>query len=208
MGVRGIVSLKQVAVLTHRLIARTNTPSPPCVISLSRKWLSFEPGSTSTQADFHRSTGSPSTDFGCVVAVDRRCMVSNEKAHFFPCRQLARALHSPLIKHNSHSTCWPDCGHYLTSALSFRPASEQAPEVMMVASRITPGQRREAMIHGWRETVRVLDASSASLCPVVRSYFVSQAQLVPSDGSALPVSSATFAALFRHGGITRPNERS
>jgi len=78
----------------------------------------------------------------------------------------------------------------------------------MVASRITPGQRREAMIHGWRETVRVLDASSASLCPVVRSYFVSQAQLVPSDGSALPVSSATFAALFRHGGITRPNERS
>ena len=37
--------------LTQPFKARMNTPSPPCWMSLSRKRLSFEPASTSTQAE-------------------------------------------------------------------------------------------------------------------------------------------------------------
>ena len=54
-----------------------------------------------------------------------------------------------------------------------------------------------------RPNSAVADRSEGRL---VRSFFVRQAQLVPSDGSALPVSSATFAAWFRNAGMTPPNE--
>jgi hypothetical protein len=54
-----------------------------------------------------------------------------------------------------------------------------------------------------RPNSAVADRSDARL---VRSFFVRQAQFVPSDGSALPVSSATFANWFRNSGMTPPNE--
>ena len=51
MGVRGVVVLEDVAGAHPAVQRRRNTPSPPCVMSLCEKTLSFDPLSISTQVE-------------------------------------------------------------------------------------------------------------------------------------------------------------